>query len=120
VAKPAPTPPPPQPRAFIVFFDWDRSDIRPDTQRVIEAAAAYAKERGLARVNLTGHADRSGPATYNMGLSLRRAQAVRAAFIKLGVSPSDIALVGKGESEPLVPTADGVREPRNRRVEIMF
>jgi OOP family OmpA-OmpF porin len=128
-ARPAPAPapppaaqpaPPPQPRAFLVFFDWDRSDIRPDSQRVIEAAAAYAKQRGLARVNLTGHADRSGPARYNMGLSLRRAQAVRDAFIKLGVSPSDIALVGKGESQPLVPTADGVREPRNRRVEIMF
>jgi outer membrane protein OmpA-like peptidoglycan-associated protein len=118
VAKPKA--PPPQPRAFIVFFDWDRADIRPDSQRVIEAAASYAKQRGLARVNLTGHADRSGPARYNMGLSLRRAQAVRAAFIKLGVSPSNIALVGKGESQPLVPTADGVREPRNRRVEIMF
>lgn len=120
VAKPKPAAPPPQPRAFIVFFDWDRADIRPDAQRVIEAATSYAKQRGLARVNLTGHADRSGPARYNMGLSLRRAQAVRDAFIKLGVSPSNIALVGKGESEPLVPTADGVREPRNRRVEIMF
>jgi outer membrane protein OmpA-like peptidoglycan-associated protein len=121
MAKPAPPPAPaPQPRAFIVFFDWDRANIRPDAQRVLEAAAAYAKERGLVRVNLAGHADRSGPARYNMGLSLRRAQAVRDAFIKLGVAAGNIALVAKGESEPLVATADGVREPRNRRVEIAF
>ena len=121
VAKPAPPPPPPPaPRSFIVFFDWDRSDIRPDAQRVLEAAAAHYKNRGLVRVNLTGHADRSGPARYNMGLSLRRAQAVKAAMVKLGVSANNISLVGRGESEPLVATADGVREPRNRRVEITF
>ncbi|HSR54998.1 MAG TPA: OmpA family protein [Alphaproteobacteria bacterium] len=121
VAKPKPPPPPPpQPRAFIVFFDWDRADIRPDAMRVLEAAAAYAKDRGLVQVNLAGHADRSGPARYNMGLSLRRAQAVRDAFIRLGIAENNIALVAKGETQPLVATADGVREPRNRRVEIAF
>jgi outer membrane protein OmpA-like peptidoglycan-associated protein len=120
MAQPKPKPAPPPPRSFIVFFDWDRANIRPDAQRVLDAAAAYAKRRGLVRVNLAGHADRSGPAKYNMGLSLRRARAVRAAFLKLGVSGRDISLVGRGESQPLVATADGVREPRNRRVEIAF
>jgi outer membrane protein OmpA-like peptidoglycan-associated protein len=119
VAKPKPKPAPP-PRSFIVFFDWDRANIRPDAQKVLEAAAAYAKRRGLVRVNLAGHADRSGPAKYNMRLSLRRAQAVKASFVKLGVSGRDISVVGRGESQPLVATADGVREPRNRRVEIAF
>lgn len=121
MAKPKPAPAPaPEPRSFIVFFDWDRANIRPDAQRVLEAAVDYARQRGLARVNLAGHADRSGPAQYNMGLSLRRAEAVKAALIRLGLSEGDIALVAKGESEPLVATADGVREPRNRRVEIVF
>ncbi len=116
VAKPAPA----APRSFIVFFDWNKAAIRADAQMVLDAAAAYSKRRGLARVNLAGHADRSGKAGYNMRLSLRRAQAVKAAFLKLGVRAADISLVGRGESAPLVSTADGVREPRNRRVEIAF
>ncbi len=121
VARPKPKPaPPPPPRAFLVFFDWDKANNRPDAQQALDAAAAYAKRRGLVRVNLAGHADRSGKARHNMALSLRRAQAVRAAFVKLGISAGNISLVGRGESQPLVATADGVREPRNRRVEIGF
>jgi outer membrane protein OmpA-like peptidoglycan-associated protein len=118
VAKPAPAPPPP--RSFIVFFDWNRADIRADAQRVLEAAAAYAKRRGFSRVMLTGHADRSGAAKYNMGLSQRRAAAAKAALVKLGMSGGGVATAAKGESAPLVSTGDGVREPRNRRVEINF
>ncbi len=128
-AKPAPPPPPkpmakpappPPPRSFIVFFDWNRANIRPDAQRVLETAAAYAKERGHSRVNLAGHADRSGSARYNMGLSQRRADAVKAALVKLGLASGGIATTARGESAPLVTTGDGVREPRNRRVEITF
>lgn len=118
VAKPKPAPAPP--RSFLVFFDWDKANVRPDAEKVLEAAADYAKNRGLARINLTGYADRSGPASYNMRLSVRRAQNVKAAMVKLGISPENISVVGRGESDPLVPTADGVREPRNRRVEIAF
>jgi outer membrane protein OmpA-like peptidoglycan-associated protein len=55
-----------------------------------------------------------------MGLSLRRAAAVKAAFVQLGIRALNIAMVGRGESQPLVTTRDGVREPRNRRVEIVF
>jgi outer membrane protein OmpA-like peptidoglycan-associated protein len=130
VAAPAPAPPPPMakpmpkaappPRSFIVFFDWNRADIRADAQQVLETAAAYVKQRGFARINLVGHADRSGKASYNMGLSQRRADASKAVLVKLGLPASGIATVGRGESAPLVGTADGVREPRNRRVEISF
>ena len=121
VAKPKPKPaPPPPPRAIIVFFDWDRANIRGDAQTVLKTAVVHARRRGLVRVNLAGHADRSGKARHNMGLSLRRAQAVKAAFVKLGFSARNISLVARGESAPLVKTADGVREPRNRRVEITF
>ena len=120
MAKPKPKPAPPPPRSFIVFFDWDKSNIRADAQKVIDAASAYSKRRGFVRVDLGGHADRSGSPRYNMGLSQRRAAAVKAAFVKLGVKAGNITTVGKGESQPLVSTADGVREPRNRRVEIAF
>lgn len=117
VAEPAP---PPQPRSFIVFFDWNSSTIRPDAQRVLEAAAAHAQRGGLSQVNLVGHADRSGPARYNMGLSQRRADAAKAALVGMGLSAGSISTVARGESQPLVATDDGVREPRNRRVEITF
>ena len=119
MAKPMPKPAPPL-RSFIVFFDWNRADIRADAQRVLETAAAYVKQRGFARINLVGHADRSGKASYNMGLSQRRADVAKAALVKLGLPASGIETVGRGESAPLVGTADGVREPRNRRVEISF
>jgi OOP family OmpA-OmpF porin len=119
--KPAPAPvPAAQPRAFLIFFDWDRSNIRPDAQRILEAAARAAKEGNQVRIALTGHADRSGRASYNQRLSEWRAAAAKAALVALGLPANSIATVGRGESQPLVPTADGVREPRNRRVEIQF
>lgn len=121
VAKPAPKPaPPPPPRSFIVFFDWNSSVVRADAQRVLATAAAYAKERGFNRINLVGHADRSGDAKYNQWLSERRANRVKDALAKLGLSAGGINTTGRGESDPLVSTNDGVREPRNRRVEISF
>jgi outer membrane protein OmpA-like peptidoglycan-associated protein len=69
---------------------------------------------------LTGHADRAGPSDYNFGLSRRRADAVKAELVRLGVSSAEITTEAKGESEPLVPTADGVPEAQNRRVEILM
>jgi len=83
-------------------------------------AAAAAKQGNAARVSLTGHADRSGSDKYNMALSLKRANAVKDQLVKQGIPADQISVVGKGESEPLVPTPDGVREPQNRRVEIVL
>ena len=68
----------------------------------------------------TGHADRSGTVKYNLGLSKRRAEAVKKALVQLGITSNEIATVWKGEAEPLVQTKDGVREPQNRRVEIVL
>jgi OmpA-OmpF porin, OOP family len=68
----------------------------------------------------TGHADRSGPDNYNVRLSERRATAVKNQLVREGVPAGIIQTAGKGERENLVQTADGVREPRNRRVEIVF
>ncbi len=118
--EPAPPPEPEVVRDFIVFFDWDKSDLRPDALAILRDAAGYAKSGGFTRIVATGHADRSGPDAYNMRLSQRRAEAVRGELMRLGVPADYITTVAKGEREPLVPTPDGVREPQNRRVEIVL
>jgi len=122
-SEPPPPAPPPQPAAqansFMVFFDWDRSNLSQQALTTIQQAAGAFKSTGSARITATGHADRSGPENYNMALSLRRANAVKDALIRDGVPAGAIQVIGKGETQPLVPTPDGVREPQNRRVEIV-
>jgi OOP family OmpA-OmpF porin len=109
---------PMMPETFIVYFDFDMSNINPAAQAVLNEVLA-AVQSG-APISVTGHADRSGPEDYNMGLSLRRADAVREALIAGGVTADQITVSGRGEEEPAVPTADGVREQANRRVEIII
>lgn len=127
VAAPAPAAPPPPPppppaisRNFMVFFDFDKSDITPDARTVLQNVARDAKAGSVPRVQIVGHADRSGSDAYNQGLSERRAKAVADELARLGVPSGGIATSGKGESDPMVPTADGVREPSNRRAVIVF
>jgi len=121
-AEVAPPPPPPPAKApsFMVFFDWDRSNLSQQALTTIRQAADAYKTKGNARITATGHTDRSGPESYNMALSLRRANAVKDALVRDGVPATAISVIGKGEADPLVPTADGVREPQNRRVEIVI
>jgi OmpA-OmpF porin, OOP family len=121
--EPAPPPPPPPMAAapsFMVFFDWDRSNLSAQALSTIKQAAGAYKTKGNARITATGHTDKSGPEAYNMALSLRRANTVKDALVREGVPATAIAVVGRGESQPLVQTADGVREPQNRRVEIVI
>jgi len=104
-----------------VFFDWDKSDIRADAASVLDAVAAqYQTGRCPTSVMLAGHADRSGPATYNVGLSQRRNASVRSYLSSRGVPDGAMSSEAFGESRPLVQTADGVREQQNRRVEITY
>ena len=124
-SEPPPPPPPPPPPAaaptsFMVFFDWDRSNLSQQAVQTIGQAATAFKQRGSARITATGHTDTSGPESYNMALSLRRANAVKNELVRRGVPADAITVVGKGESNPLVATGDGVREPQNRRVEIVM
>jgi outer membrane protein OmpA-like peptidoglycan-associated protein len=124
VKQPAPAPKPApkvqlQPKEFIVFFDFDQAKLTPEAQKIVNDAAAEAR-KGYVRIKLSGHADRAGSSQYNVGLSQRRADSVMSELRRLGVSSADIATEAKGEAEPLVPTADGVPEPQNRRVEIMM
>ena len=113
-----PAPPPIGP--FIVFFDWDRDEITPAAAEILDNAAAAYAQTGSASVTLAGHADRSGSDAYNVGLSQRRANNVRSYLAGRGVPDGSITTEAFGESRPLVDTADGVREPQNRRVEITY
>jgi len=116
----APAPAPAAPKTYLVFFDFDKSDITPEAARIIQQAADDAKRGNVRLIVATGHADRSGQPAYNQRLSERRAAAVKSALVRNGVAENTIQTAGRGENENLVPTADGVREPRNRRVEIVF
>ncbi|HEX9328379.1 MAG TPA: OmpA family protein, partial [Reyranella sp.] len=121
-APPPPPPPPPMvsPPSFMVFFDWDRSNLSQQALATIKQAADAFKAKGNARITATGHTDTSGPEAYNMALSLRRANAVKDALVREGVPAQAISVIGRGEQGLLVQTGDGVREPQNRRVEIVI
>jgi hypothetical protein len=113
-------PPPAQAPTYMVFFDWDRSDLSSQALATIHQAAVAFKGGGQPRLTVIGHTDTSGPENYNMALSLRRASVVKSALIREGLPDGAIATIGRGEEQPLVQTGDGVREPQNRRAEIVF
>jgi OOP family OmpA-OmpF porin len=111
----------PAPNLYVILFDFDRSDITDAGQMVINQLLADINARGGGvGMSATGHADRSGSADYNLALSLRRADSVREALIAGGVAADAITTAGRGESENAVPTADGVKEQANRRVEVIL
>jgi outer membrane protein OmpA-like peptidoglycan-associated protein len=120
---PPPPPPPPQPQeqpSYLVFFDFDRSNITSEASQVIRQAADAIRNGAQVRIVVTGHADRAGSADYNLRLSQRRADAVRQELQRAGVASNQVVTRGRGEEEPLVQTPDGVREPQNRRAEIVI
>ena len=119
VAAPV-APPPPPPQVFLVFFDWDRADITPAGMDIIRQAASAYKGGSSVRLQVTGYTDLSGSRGYNQRLSERRANNVANALAGLGVARGDMAVSGRGENDPRVQTPPGVREPQNRRVEIVF
>ena len=125
-AAPAPAPvvaaaPAPAPaRSYLVFFDWDKADLTARAQQIIADAANNSTKVGSTRIDVAGHADRTGTEAYNMALSLRRANNVAAELVRLGVAKTAISITAYGDTKPLVPTAPGVREPQNRRVEIVL
>ena len=120
-APPAPPAPPVVARkVFLVFFDWDRATITAQGMQIVQQAAAAFRSGAPVRIEVTGYTDRSGSPGYNQRLSERRANAVASALARLGVPRNEMAVSGRGENDNRVPTADGVREPQNRRVEIVF
>ncbi|MBS0560663.1 MAG: OmpA family protein [Proteobacteria bacterium] len=117
-AKAAPAPAPA--RTYQVFFDWDKATLSDRARQIIREAADAVPQAQTTRIEVNGYTDTSGSPKYNMALSLRRAQAVAAELVKDGVAKNLIAIQGFGQTHLLVPTADGVREPQNRRVEIIL
>lgn len=105
-------------RDYAAFFDFDSAAIKEDAEHVVCALVRDIGRRDV-RISLTGHADRAGSAAYNMALSLRRARAVKEALVREGIPAERVAVHGRGETQPLILTADGVREPQNRRVELV-
>jgi len=120
-APPPAAPPAPEPaRTYLVFFDWDRADLTARARQIVAEAAQASTHVQTTRIEVNGYTDLSGTAAYNQKLSVRRAQSVEAELVRDGVSPGQISIHGFGESNPLVQTAKGVREPQNRRVEIVL
>lgn len=120
-APPEPTPPPAPPAApeqFVVFFGFNKANVTSEAMQVITDAARVAKETGSASILIVGHTDSSGSDKYNEALSQRRADAVKSALVDLGIDAGKISASGKGESELVVKTGDGVKEPQNRRATI--
>jgi OOP family OmpA-OmpF porin len=112
--------PSPISRSYLVFFDWDKASLTDRARQIVSEAAANSTKVQYTRLEVNGYTDTSGTPQYNQGLSVRRAQAVAAELVKDGVPKSAISIQGFGETHLLVPTGAGVREPQNRRVEIII
>jgi hypothetical protein len=104
---------------YLVTFGLNGTTLTQEDRRVLARAAEDYRRTGTARVTVTGYTDTSGSADYNLQLSQQRAQVVASELIREGIPATDIVTLGRGEENLLVPTADGVNEPRNRRVEIV-
>ena len=103
-----------------MFFDWDKSDITPEAATILNNAVTAYGNCGTASIMLAGHTDRSGSAEYNMGLAARRNASTTTYLTGRGIPAARITSQAFGESMPRVPTADGVRELQNRRVEVTY
>jgi outer membrane protein OmpA-like peptidoglycan-associated protein len=119
---PAPTavPAPAPARSYLVFFDWDKADLTARARSIVKEAADNSTRVQVTRIEVNGYTDTSGTPSYNQGLSIRRAQAVAAELVVDGVPKNVISIQGFGDTHLLVSTGPGVREPQNRRVEIII
>jgi len=109
---------PGRPTSFLLYFLENRDELTPDSRQMLTRVVDEIARRPAPEIVVIGHTDRVGPVPYNDTLSLRRAERVRDELVKVGIAADRIRVEGRGEREPLVPTADEVAEPRNRRVEI--
>lgn len=123
---PPPAPAPAHSRSYLVFFNWDEARLTPRARQIVSEAAKASSYVQNTRIEVDGYTDSSAAhpgargKAYNMKLSIRRAQSVKAELIRDGVSASTIEIRGYGDTHPLVPTGPNTREPQNRRVEIVF
>lgn len=108
------------PIQFTVYFDYDKSNLTPQASTLIQEAASRALQNDIETVVVAGNTDTSGSSAYNQALSERRARVVREALVANGVSADSIRTEAYGETNLAKATADGVREPLNRRSEVVI
>ena len=109
---------PPAPAHFTLYFEFDSDELTAESRALVNEVQAAVKTYPAPQVAVVGHTDTSGSATANIGLGLRRAEVVRMRLIEVGIDRSAIVVTSHGEATPLVPTADNVNEPKNRRVDV--
>lgn len=109
---------PARPSQYVLYFEAGGNVLTQESQAALIAIRKEVSERAAAEVMVVGHTDRVGTADANDRLSLKRAQGIRELLVESGVAVEKLEVVGRGERDPLVLTADEVDEPRNRRVEI--
>ena len=107
-------------RQRVVYFDYDRADIRGEAQQILSCHAKYLVDRPSAAVTLEGHADERGSREYNLGLGERRGNAVGGALQANGGSAGQISVVSYGEERPTCQSSDESCWQQNRRVEIVY
>jgi outer membrane protein OmpA-like peptidoglycan-associated protein len=118
IAGPALAALPKPPARFILYFEHDSVDLTPKSQALLKKVLETIRDRSPVDISVVGHTDTVGKKEYNYALSLKRAVAVASILRRKGVDPSVLDITSHGKDNPLVPTGDQVREPRNRRVEI--
>jgi outer membrane protein OmpA-like peptidoglycan-associated protein len=109
---------PPRPTSYVLYFVMGLDELTDQSKADLQRLLGELRSRPQSDIVIIGHTDRVGTDTSNDALSLQRAERVKAELLALGIAESRLRLAGRGEREPIVPTVDGVEEPRNRRVEV--
>jgi len=109
---------PPRPNSYVLYFEAGGNVLTPESQAALSTIRKEIAQRPASEVMVIGHTDRVGSVDGNDRLSMKRAESLRNVLIESGVPANKLEAVGRGERDPLVPTADEVDEPKNRRVEI--
>lgn len=109
---------PPAPASFTVYFIFGQDELTEESRKAITSVIQDVTRRPVPEITVTGHADQVGAERINDALSQRRAERVKDIFVQRGVPADRITIVARGAREPLVRSADGVAEARNRRAEI--
>ena len=107
-------------RQRVVYFDFDRDNLKPEFQAIIACHAKYLIDRPSARVTLEGNADERGTRQYNLGLGERRGNSVQTAVIGSGGAASQLNVVSYGEERPVCTESNEECWAKNRRVEIVY
>jgi len=110
---------PPQPKVFLLYFKTESADPDKNSMTLLDSVVQEIKNTNSLDIGITGHTDRSGEKDYNMQLSLKRAKEVQRLLVDRGIPVERFNIEYSGEGDLLVPTADNVHEPRNRRVEVV-